>query len=39
LPAFVALLLRNVIPVEEAMMAEAFGAEYQEYRARVRRWI
>jgi protein-S-isoprenylcysteine O-methyltransferase Ste14 len=27
-----------VIPVEEASLA-AFGADYQEYRARVRRWI
>ena len=39
LPVFIGLIARNVIPVEEAIMAETFGSEYQEYRARVRRWI
>lgn len=39
LPVFVALIARNVIPVEETMMAEAFGAQYDQYRTRVRRWI
>jgi protein-S-isoprenylcysteine O-methyltransferase Ste14 len=38
-PIFVWLINRNVIPVEEAMMAAVFGAEYQEYRVRVRRWV
>ena len=28
-----------VIPVEEARLTEVFGAEYDQYRARVRRWI
>jgi protein-S-isoprenylcysteine O-methyltransferase Ste14 len=38
-PLFVWLINRNVIPVEETMIAAAFGAEYQEYQARVRRWL
>jgi protein-S-isoprenylcysteine O-methyltransferase Ste14 len=38
-PVFVALIARNIIPVEEAMLAEAFGSQYADYRARVRRWI
>ncbi|HEY4311370.1 MAG TPA: isoprenylcysteine carboxylmethyltransferase family protein [Pirellulales bacterium] len=39
LPVFFALIAVNVIPVEEAMLIEAFGTEYEMYRARVRRWI
>ena len=39
LPVFIWLIARNVIPVEESMLEERFGQEYQEYRARVRRWI
>lgn len=39
LPIFVMLVGWNVIPVEEAMLAEAFGDEYSQYRSRVRRWI
>lgn len=38
-PVFVALIAWNVIPVEEAMLAEAFGPQYSQYRASVRRWI
>jgi protein-S-isoprenylcysteine O-methyltransferase Ste14 len=38
-PIFVWLISRNVIPVEEVMMAAAFGTEYQQYRARVRCWL
>jgi protein-S-isoprenylcysteine O-methyltransferase Ste14 len=38
-PAFVAIITRNVIPVEEAMLKDAFGETYAQYRARVRRWI
>ena len=38
-PVFIWLINRNVIPVEEAMMAATFGAEYQQFRERVRRWI
>lgn len=38
-PVFVALVGYNVIPVEEAMLAEAFGQSYADYRAKVRRWI
>jgi protein-S-isoprenylcysteine O-methyltransferase Ste14 len=39
LPLFVGVIAINVIPVEEAIMAETFGAEYASYRARVRRWL
>jgi protein-S-isoprenylcysteine O-methyltransferase Ste14 len=38
-PVFTWLINRNVIPVEEAMLAATFGSEYQQYRARVRRWL
>ncbi len=38
-PLFVALVARNVIPVEESMLQETFGEQYTQYRARVRRWI
>lgn len=38
-PVFVALISLNVIPVEESMLAEAFGDEYATYRQRVRRWL
>lgn len=38
-PVFVGLVGWNVIPVEEAMLAETFGAAYADYRSRVRRWI
>jgi protein-S-isoprenylcysteine O-methyltransferase Ste14 len=39
LPVFIWLIAHNVIPVEESMLAERFGQEYHDYRARVRRWI
>jgi protein-S-isoprenylcysteine O-methyltransferase Ste14 len=29
----------TVVPVEEARLQETFGAVYEEYRARVRRWL
>ena len=38
-PVFVAVIGWNVIPVEEAMLAESFGDEYAQYRTRIRRWI
>jgi protein-S-isoprenylcysteine O-methyltransferase Ste14 len=38
IPLFVWLINRNVIPMEEAMLAEAFGEEYRRYQGRVRRW-
>jgi protein-S-isoprenylcysteine O-methyltransferase Ste14 len=28
-----------VVPVEEARLQETFGAAYDQYRARVRRWL
>lgn len=39
LPVFVWLVGYNVIPVEEAMLADVFGQSYADYCARVRRWI
>lgn len=39
LPFTVAYLNWIVIPVEEARLTEVFGAEYEQYRAKVRRWI
>jgi protein-S-isoprenylcysteine O-methyltransferase Ste14 len=38
-PVFVWLINRNVILVEEAMMAAVFGTEYERYCERVRRWL
>ncbi|HVV72464.1 MAG TPA: isoprenylcysteine carboxylmethyltransferase family protein [Verrucomicrobiae bacterium] len=35
----VAYLNWVVIPVEEGRLLEAFGPEYQQYQARVRRWL
>ena len=39
LPVVVALLVRLVIEREERYLQEAFGRDYSEYRARVRRWL
>ena len=39
LPFIVAYLNWIVIPVEEARLTEVFGVDYEQYRARVRRWI
>ena len=39
LPVALVLLYVLVIRVEEAMLAESFGAEYESYRERVRRWL
>jgi len=39
LPLTLAYLNWVVIPVEEERLTEAFGADYERYRARVRRWI
>jgi protein-S-isoprenylcysteine O-methyltransferase Ste14 len=39
LPAFVAWLDRFQIRPEERALAARFGAEYEAYRARVRRWL
>jgi protein-S-isoprenylcysteine O-methyltransferase Ste14 len=39
LPVVLAALTAFVIDREEGHLAEAFGAEYDAYRARVRRWM
>lgn len=39
LPLVVAYVNWIVIPVEEARLNEDFGSEYEQYRARIRRWI
>ena len=39
IPVFIFIITRNIITLEEAMLQEAFGPAYAEYRARVRRWI
>ena len=39
LPLVLALLYVSVIRREERYLAAAFGAEYEAYRARVRRWL
>lgn len=36
---FVVLIDRRFIAVEERMLAETFGEEWQAYRRRVRRWL
>ena len=38
-PAGIAGLVWGAIRPEEHYLSETFGAEYQEYRARVRRWL
>ena len=39
LPIVVLIIDRQVIGREERYLASAFGAQYESYRARVRRWI
>ena len=38
-PAFMALITRRYIRGEEVVIATLFGADYEAYRARVRRWL
>ncbi len=38
-PLFFFIISRDFVPMEEAMLAKTFGAEYDAYRARVRRWL
>jgi len=39
IPAFMALITERFILPEEAKMEAAFGREYLDYKARVRRWL
>lgn len=39
IPLFIWMIGRNIIPVEEAMLTEAFGDSYRQYQSRVRRWV
>ncbi|MHC0054067.1 methyltransferase family protein [Actibacterium sp. D379-3] len=39
LPAFMALIQQRFILGEEAQLHDVFGAEFDAYRARVRRWL
>jgi protein-S-isoprenylcysteine O-methyltransferase Ste14 len=39
LPLTLSYLNWTVVPVEETRLREAFGAAYDDYRAKVRRWI
>ncbi len=39
LPLFVLIINNRFILAEEAMLEEAFGEAYREYRAKVRRWL
>ena len=39
IPAFVLAIAIDVIPAEEAMLAETFGDAYRAYQSRVRRWF
>lgn len=39
LPLVVAYVNWIVIPLEEARLTDVFRAEYDQYRARVRRWV
>ena len=36
---YMVLIERNVIRVEEAILAEEFGARWLEYKQRTRRWL
>ena len=38
-PALAWLLSRKFIKREEAMLSQTFGAEYDRYKSRVRRWL
>ncbi len=38
-PGFVAWMNRFQIPAEERAIGALFGEEFEQYRARVRRWI
>ena len=39
IPIFIIIINQRIIPIEERMLTEKFGAEYADYQRRVRRWI
>jgi len=39
IPLFFWTIRRNIVPVEEAMLTDAFGEKYRRYQKRVRRWV
>jgi len=39
LVGYVVLIERNVIRIEEGMLAQKFGAQWLEYTKRTRRWL
>jgi protein-S-isoprenylcysteine O-methyltransferase Ste14 len=39
IPAFMALITERFIVPEETKMEAAFGQQYLDYKARVRRWL
>jgi protein-S-isoprenylcysteine O-methyltransferase Ste14 len=39
IPLFIAVMRRGVIEREERYLEEKFGAQYSEYKSRVRRWL
>jgi protein-S-isoprenylcysteine O-methyltransferase Ste14 len=39
IPAFMAVIAERFIAREEAMLEQAFGSAYLDYKARVRRWL
>ena len=39
IPAFAALMDRQFIQMEEQMLRAAFGAKWQDYASRTRRWL
>ena len=38
-PLFILAISINIIPLEEAMLIEAFGESYRDYQLRVRGWV
>lgn len=39
IPVFIGIINSRIIPMEEAMLEEAFGEDYRNYKSGVRRWL